>query len=74
MIKWLVVIFVVWFVYFYFIKKKPVSEKKHNSKNKSDNDANDMLQCDTCKTYCEIDEMILSGSKYYCSKECMENA
>ena len=74
MIKWLVVIGVISFVYFYFIKKKPTKLKsQQNDNTKKDNsDANEMLECCVCKTYCEVDDMILSGSKYYCSQECLK--
>ncbi len=74
MIKWLVVIGVVGFVYFYFIKKKPAQpniQKGDNTK-KNNTQANDMIECSACGTYCEVDEMILSGSKYYCSQECLK--
>ena len=78
MIKWLVVIGVVGFVYFYFIKKKPTQVKTQKSDNtKKDNSksqANEMIECVICGIYCEIDDMILSGSKYYCSQECLEKA
>jgi len=75
MIKWLVVIGVVGFVYFYFIKKTP--QKVQTSKPKKEAataEVNEMIECSICKTYCEVDDMILSGSKYYCSKECLEKA
>jgi len=76
MIKWLVVIGVISFVYFYFIKEKPtVTKKKQPTDTKKDNtEVNDMIECVVCGTYCEIDDMILSGSKYYCSQECLEKA
>jgi uncharacterized protein len=72
MIKWLLVIGVVGFVYMFFIKKKPL-ESSSSDKDKI-KDVNDMVECAVCKTYCEIDDMILSGSKYYCSQECLEKA
>ena len=72
MIKWLLVIGVVGFVYMFFIKKKPL-ESSSSDKDKI-KDVNDMVECVVCKTYCEIDDMILSGSKYYCSQECLEKA
>ena len=72
MIKWLLVIGVVGFVYMFFIKKKPLESS--NSDEDKTKDVNDMVECAVCKTYCEIDDMILSGSKYYCSQECLEKA
>jgi len=76
MIKWLVVIGVVGFVYFYFIKKKPteIKTQKNTNTGKNDTQVNEMLECCVCGTYCEVDDMILSGSKYYCSQECLEKA
>jgi len=74
MIKWLVVVGVVGFVYFYFIKKKPTQVKTHPKKDNPQPQANDMIECVVCGTYCEVDDMILSGSKYYCSQECLEKA
>ena len=73
MIKWLMVIGVVSFVYFYFIKKKPIQQTTKDTHQKKDKtEANDMIECSKCGIYCEIDDMILSGSKYYCSQECLE--
>jgi len=69
MIKWLVVIGVVSFVYFYFIKQKP--QKVQNTQEDDNTQANDLIECATCGTYCEIDDMIISGSKYYCCNECI---
>ncbi len=76
MIKWLVVIGVVGFIYFYFIKKKPAKIKTQQDKNtkKETSQVNEMVECCICGTYCEVNEMILSGSKYYCSQECLEKA
>jgi len=66
MIKYLVVIAVIAFVYYVFIKEKP--KKTTNDKNIS---TNDMVQCVKCDIYCELDEAILSGGQYYCSEECL---
>ena len=76
MMKWLVVIGVVGFVYFYFIKKKPTRVKTQTNKDtkKDKTEVNEMIECAVCGTYCEIDDMIMSGSKYYCSQECLEKA
>ncbi|MCD6432410.1 MAG: hypothetical protein J7L21_00060 [Sulfurimonas sp.] len=73
-LKLLLVIGVIAVVYFFFIKKKPIEEKKSkSSKNSSKSQANEMIECASCGTYCEVDDMILSASKYYCSKECLES-
>lgn len=57
-----VIIFV---VYKFFIKKKPL---KQNDKNQ----VSELIECDSCGTYVELDEAILSGGKYYCCKECVK--
>ena len=66
MIKYLVVIGVIAFVYYVFIKKKP--KKTTNDKNTT---TNDMVQCARCDVYCELDEAILSHGHYNCSEECL---
>ena len=73
MIKYLVVIGVITFIYFFFIKERP---SKKSTKNKKQNDiqSNDMVECSTCNIYCEIDEAILSRGKYYCSSECLKGS
>lgn len=70
MLKWLLVIGIIWFVYNFYIKKKTLSPKNKNQ----DLEDNDMVQCSTCKIYVEINEAILSNGKYYCSKECLRNS
>jgi len=67
MIKYLVVIGVIAFVYYVFIKKKPTKKSK-----KDDVQTNEMVECEKCGIYCELDEAILSGGKYYCSVECLK--
>ena len=75
MIKWLLVVGVVAAIYVFFIKKKPsVTNKQPNDKVKDELESNDMVQCSTCSVYCELDDALLSGSKYYCSIECLEKA
>ena len=71
-LKVLLVVAVITVVYFMFIKKKniPTSSKK----NKKTPKTNDMVECANCSVYCDIDESILSNAKYYCSKECIEEA
>ena len=72
MLKWLLIIGVIWFVYNFYIKKKPLSSgsssRDHELKD------NDMVECSTCKVYVEVNEAILSNGKYYCSKECLRGA
>ena len=67
-LKILLVIAVVGIVYFIFIKKKPSStiHKKHKQR-----DASEMVECEECGIFVELDETLLSNAKYYCSKECL---
>jgi len=72
MIKWLLVIGVVWFVYYFFIKSKPLSQEQSCDRKKDDKEAEEMLQCAKCGIYVEASEAILSNGKYYCSNECLK--
>ena len=72
MLKWLLIIGVIWFVYNFYIKKKSLSSSNSTQNQKLED--NDMVQCSTCKVYVEINEAILSNGKYYCSKECLRDA
>lgn len=67
MLKLLLVIGVIAFIYYFFIKKKPLKYPNDNEKTSS----SDMVECVACGTYCEINESLLSNGKYYCSKECL---
>ena len=73
-LKVLLVVAVIGIVYFIFFKKKPqrVSKEKKNEQDKPQ--ANDMVECATCGVYSELNESILSNSKYYCSNECITKA
>jgi len=70
MIKYLVVIGVIAFIYYVFIKKKPI--KKPSKDKTEDTKTNEMVECSTCHIYCELDEAILSNGHYYCSDECLK--
>ncbi|MEA1892388.1 MAG: PP0621 family protein [Campylobacterota bacterium] len=70
-LKFLLVIGVIAFVYFLFIKKKPTISKSKKPDKEEDFESNDMIECEKCGIYCEIDDMILSNNKYYCSSECI---
>ena len=74
MIKWLLVIGVVAFVYYAFIKKStPVQQKTKNDTSKRGADeVEEMVECAECGIYVELDEAIVSNGKYYCSKECLK--
>ena len=67
--QYLVIIALIAFIYFFYIKERP--SKKSFTKEDSSK-ANDMVECAKCGIYCEIDDAILSNGKYYCSKECIK--
>ena len=73
--KLLLIIGVIAFVYFFFIKKKPQQNIKNNETKKSQKlQGNDMIECPECSIFFEVDDGILSSSKYYCSSECVSKA
>ena len=72
-LKVLLVLAVIGVVYFIFIKKKPQSSVK-NSQRDANLQADDMVECAECGVYSQLSDSILSGSKYYCSKECLNKA
>lgn len=78
MLKYLLVIGIISLIYFLFIKKKPaVDHSKQEGRSdatKEKAQSNDMVECSTCKIYCELDDALLSNNKYYCSQECLEKA
>lgn len=76
-LKLLLVVGVIAFVYILFIKKKPAvknSDKNDNKTKKDEVQSNDMVQCSKCGVYCELDDAILSNNKYYCSQECVKES
>lgn len=71
-LKILLIIGVITFIYLVFIKAKP--SKDSLKKEKEVPKTNDMVECCTCNVYVEITECILSNGKYYCSTECLSEA
>ena len=69
-LKVLLVIAVIATVYFLFIKKKPTKSKTDKKENLK---ADDMIECASCGVYAQVSESILSGGKYFCSRECMKS-
>ena len=69
-LKALLVIGVIAVVYFMFIKKKASTVAGKTTK-KETREANEMVECVSCGVYIEINEAILSSTKYYCSNECI---
>jgi len=74
--KLLLIIGVIGFVYFFFIKKKPTLSKKNtdDAKKKANLQADDMIECPSCGIFFEVDDGIISTNKYYCSSECITKA
>jgi len=76
-LKVLLVLAVIATVYFMFIKKKPLKTSKSHTKKRDTSEkieSNDMVECQSCGIYSELSDSILSGSKYYCSTECLEKS
>lgn len=76
MLKFLLLVGIIAVVYFIFIKKPSQLQKSNqddrDAKKKDEPQSNEMVECSTCKIYCELDDALLSNGKYYCSKECLE--
>jgi uncharacterized protein len=76
-LKLLLVGAVIFTVYIMFFKQRSInetSEPKRSKKKQDTQKVNEMIECAACGVYCELDEAILSGSKYYCSAECVNKA
>ncbi|PZP12688.1 MAG: hypothetical protein DI602_08435 [Aliarcobacter butzleri] len=54
-------------IYFIFFKKSRQNDIAKKDKMITD----DMIECESCKTYVSLKEAILSNGKYYCSKDCL---
>ncbi len=72
-LKLLLVGAVIYVVYTLFFKQKKSfdTQKKESHKEEA---VNELIECPTCGVYVEVEEAILSGSKYYCSSECVTKA
>lgn len=71
-LKILLVVGVIAFVYFMFIKKRPTIAESKDEQKKEKPQSSEMVECPSCGVYCSLDDAILSSGKYYCSKECVE--
>lgn len=69
LLKIILVLVVIYVVYKFFIKKKPLEKKS----DKNEKQPNDLVECAKCGVYCELNEAILSNGKYYCSNECLKD-
>jgi len=72
-LKFLLVLAVIGIVYFMFIKKKP-SIKKSSPKKKRETPADELVKCESCEVYSQLNDAILSNAKYYCSDECVKKS
>lgn len=69
--KLLILAALIYGIYYFFIKQKPIEAKQNTQKKKSTKDDEDlMVECEKCKTYVSSKEAIIKDGKYYCSKEC----
>jgi uncharacterized protein (UPF0333 family) len=66
----LVILVVIAVVYFMFIKKPSITNKK--STPKAEQKSEDMVACHSCGTYSSVSDCIIKGGYYYCSNECLE--
>ena len=74
-LKLLLITGVVFVVYLMFFKQKSLKPQANSDKKRaSQAEVNDLIECPTCGVYVEVEEAILSGSKYYCSSECITKA
>ena len=69
--QYLVIIGLILFIYFFFVKKKPINIFNNKADKKQTPKADEMVECANCGVYAELDESFLSGTNYYCSKECL---
>ncbi len=75
-LKLLLIIGVITIVYMMFFKKKPsvTEQKKSKTSNsaKESKDINELVKCESCGVYIELNEALLSNAKYYCCNECAQ--
>jgi len=67
MAKIIIFLIIIGVIYFLFIK-----QNNKEVKNKTNNEENEFIQCENCKTFVLKKEAILKNGKYYC-KECNAN-
>jgi uncharacterized protein len=74
-LKYLVVAGVIAIIYFMFIKKTPSKSSSNKDNNTPhDQEVDDLVKCESCGVYVEVNEAIVSGAKYYCSNECVQKS
>jgi len=74
MMQYVIIAGLIAFIYFFYIKKKPTKASQETKTREKEHQANDMIECSSCGVYSELNDSILSNGKYYCSKECIEEA
>ncbi len=70
-LKLLLIIGVISTVYFLFFKKKPTPGRREKETEEKSQAVSELVECTHCGVYIEIEETLLSGTKYYCSRECL---
>jgi uncharacterized protein len=70
--QWLFVIGLIALVYFFFIKKKPLSQGNRPHHKKDKNRGDEMVACEKCGTYISLNEALIKDGQYFCSPECMK--
>lgn len=69
-LKFLLFVAVAFIIYLLFFKKRPLSS--HRSHVKEEIEASEMIECNRCGVYCELDDALLSNGKYYCGQKCLD--
>ncbi len=70
MVKLILLVAIIYAIFHFFIKPKPIQDKKTT---KEEQDEDIMVECAKCKTYVSSKEAIIKNGKYYCSKECAKD-
>ncbi len=67
--QWILIGVLILGVYFFFIKKKPLTSGKKEQTKEKKADSAEMVECEKCGTYTSLDEALLRDGKYFCSNE-----
>lgn len=71
MMKLLILAIVIYLIYNFFVKEKPIkNQQTDRKKDQKKEDEDLMVECEKCKTYVSSKEAIIKNGKFYCSKEC----
>jgi len=69
--KLLLLIGIIAAVYYFYFKPKSVTKKTTNPPRREEKDQ-EMVECRSCGTFITLDDALIKGGHYYCSKECLE--